>query len=62
MNEVDSMGLFETINAQANAALDELFAAAEDVQWYTDYEPDADGTEYADASWIMGDTVKLWGR
>ena len=37
--------------------LDELFAAAEDVQWYTDYEPDADGTEYADASWIMGDTV-----
>ena len=29
MNEVDSMGLFETINAQANAALDELFAAAD---------------------------------
>ena len=29
LNEVDSMGLFETINAQANAALDELFAAAD---------------------------------
>ena len=37
--------------------LDGLFAAAEDVQWYTDYEPDADGTQYAEASWIIGDTV-----